>query len=537
MSNLLEGISDSLNILAFKWRTVRPKKQRVWIIFAGMFAMGVVLLAAYGGTAFRTLITASTTNSEGSLSSTLLLWINIFLTNNASLAAGGILWALIASVVLIPLVGYSFTSIIPEGDLASIKITDNHKIADSIFLQFVSSISFVQIIALTGLASILTIGSDTPGIAIVFSWMLWVLSVLATVLAAWSFEFLHRKFGIKAKFLSFTTVAIIVGILYLLFSTSFVGFFGIGEKWTSFLQSLSFQNLGIVFEGILIFVLLFIGLNWVIGITATYTLELPKRIKKKDTTKILSARLGLAGKIKLNNITQFLANMIFRQNNIWKPLLLSISFATTMALVFFAFYQVLFTVSTLLPMMISLVWSVNIFGILGSGTTWLVSLPQGKKQLLGSIMLIQYIIVGVITFIIMGLIAIIYHPDIMVFIQFLLATIGTSVVITQFSINKAVNFPYRYRVHIRGESILPPNKAFSYMAKLFVIGFTTSGIIYSIGFIPFNRYGFPEAIAPFAQMLLILIIIMIARIRFVTLRRRWMYESDVLQNIIKTVGS
>lgn len=498
--------------------------------------MGIVMVAAYGGSAFRTLISTSTGESDA-LRQTLLLWINIFLANNASLAAGGILWALVASIVLIPLVGYSFTSIVPEGDLASIKITSNHKISDSIFLQFVSSISFIQIIALTGLSSLLTIGSDSPGVAIVTGWSLWVLVVMTTVLAAWVFELLHRKFGIKSKLISFGAFSLVAAGLYLSFPKDFAGMFGVGEAYTNFIQGLEITSYGSIAVTFAIFVSLFILISYLISTTAARTLELPERVKKKDMSKVLLARLGLADRNKISGISQFLANMIFRQNNIWKPLLLSTSFAIIMAVIFFAFYQVLFTVSTLIPIMISLVWSVNIFGILGSGTTWLVSLPQGKKKILGSIALIQYVIITMIVFVIMGLILAIYHPEADVFIEFFLATAGASIVITQFSLNKAVNSPYRYRVHIRGESILPPNKAFSYIIKLFALGFFTSGIIYGLGLAPWESMGYPSYTGILSELVLVILIGLISRMRFVALRRKWMYDANILQNIIKTVGS
>lgn len=538
MSNLLAGMSDSLDILAFKWRSIRPKGQRIWIIFALVFAMSVVLVTAFTGSAFRSLLSTSL-GADDSLRQGLLLWINIFLANNASLAAGGILWALVASIVLIPLVGYSFASIVPEGDLASIKVTSNHKISDSIFLQFVSSISFIQVLALTGLSSILTIGSDSPGLAIVVGWMLWTVSVLVTVLAAWFFELIYRKFGIKAKLFAFAVIAITVGVLYLLFPNDFIGLFGLGEAYTTFIQNLSFSSFGIVWA-VGVFLVAVILVSYLISITASRTLEIPERTKKKDRSKILLARLGLAEKNKISGTSQFLGNMILRQNNIWKPLLLSTAFAVIMAVIFFAFYQVLFTVSTLVPIMISLVWSVNFFGILGSGTTWIVSLPNGKKQLLGSVVKVQYAIISMIITVIVALIVAIYHPPIDVFTQFLLATAAASIVITHFSINKAVKHPYRYRVHIRGESILPPNKAFSYMAKMFFFGFLTSGFIYALNMVnDASALGInlPSWAGIVTQVVAVVIIGAIARIRYVLLRRKWMNSPEILQNIVKTVGS
>ena len=536
--NLIQGMSDSLNIMAFKWRSIRPRIQRLWVLLAVGFAVAVLLGTAYSGQGLRTVITTAANGTEG-IRDTLLLWVNIFLQDNASTAMGGILWALVASVLLIPLVGYSFASILPEGDLASIKITDAHKIADSLFLQFVSSISFIQVLTLTALTSILTIDSVNPGIGIVVSWLLWTLSVMATVLSAWFFEFLLRKYGIRAKIIALGLIGITASSLYLLFPNDIAGFFGLGQKYASLIQGLTLSNIFPILGVLLVFLALVVLLGSLISYVASSTLKIPEKTKKTDRSKIFLARIGLADKNKVENMSQFFANMIIRQSNIWKPLLLSTVFAVVMAVVFFAFYEVLFTVSTLIPIMIALVWSINIFGILGSGTTWLVSLPGAKMQLLGSVVKVQYVIITIITLLITALILVFYSPSFNVFGDFLLATVVSSIVLTQFAIERSVRSPHRYRVHIRGESVLPPNKAFSYMAQLFFLGFLMSGLMYGLGSIPYTMIGLPSSplIGVIFQFGMIAVVSIITRWRFNRLRHAWLYDSDILQNIVKTVGA
>lgn len=525
--------------MAFKWRAVRPASQKFWIVFALGAGMALLLATAYAGSTLRLLISA-TTEAPNSVEvrDTVLLWLNIFLANNASTAMGGVLWALVASILLIPLVGYSFASLIPEGDLASIKITDNHKIADSIFLQFVSAISFVQVITLTILTSVLTIGMDNPGLGIMVSWLLWVVSVFATVLSAWFFEFLLRKFGLKAKILSLTFIALTALSLYLLFPEDVAGFFGVGEAYTLLIQSLTLQSFGTLLTIIGVFLLIVTLLSFAISFVASKTLQIPEKPKKKDRSKVFLARLGLIERNSLDNIEQFLANMILRQSNVWKPLLLSTVFATVMSVVFFNFYDVFVTIAALIPIMIALVWSINIFGVLGSGTTWLVSLPQAKRKLLGSVVKLQYVIIGLIMILIVALVLFVHSPETKVFVNFIMATIAASIVITQFALEKSVYSPQRYRVHIRGESVLPPNKAFSYMIKLFFYGFLVSGMIYIASSFPYGLLGWPNnSLVGFTvQIGIVFTIAIIINFRFNKLKEAWLYESEVLQNIVKTVG-
>lgn len=535
MKPLMLGVSDSLDILAFKWRSMRGVAPKIWLIVVLVFAVGLLFLSATSGSAFRLIMTTPIQNGGTEIQDALTLWVNIFLANNATLAMGGILWALLGTVLIIPLVGYSFSSIVPEGDLASIKVTDNHKIADSLLLQFVSTISFVQIMVLTTVTSIVSIGAPVPGLGIVFSWGLWVLFILLTVLAAWFFELLFRKWGLKSKLLIFATILTVVGLLYLWYPDDFTGMFGIGEAYTRYVQSLSFENIGIFLAGMGALTLAGFGILWLISVTASWTLKVSERPKKRTVNKVFVAKIGLAEKNKISSLTQFLANMVLRQTNIWKPLGLSSIFAVGMAAVFYQFYDVLLTISTLIPIMISLVWSVNIFGIISSGTVWLVSLPYGKQKLLGSIIKIQYVIIGAITMVIIGTVSLVYSPGANAMVMFLLSVVTTSAVITQFSLRKAVYNPYRYRVHIRGESVLPPNKAFSYMIQLFAIGFIMAGLSYSSNAITTTITG--EAWLGIAvQLTLTVLICLWVMIRFQNLKHNWVSDPEILQNIVKTVG-
>ncbi len=535
MKPLIVGFSDSLNILAFKWRGIRTNRNKVFLFAGLLFALLLVIGAAFTGTVLRTIMSAPSQAGQGQIQNTLVLWLNIFLSDNAELAAGGVFWALVGAIIFIPLVGYSFASIVPEGDLVSIKKTDYHKISDSILLQFVSTISFVQAIVLTALTSIFTLDSPTPGLGIVISWCIWVISVFLTVIAVWTFEYMFRRFGLKSKLLIFAGLLITAGLLWLVFPDEFPVAFGVGTSYVEFVQGLSLNNVLPFFGALGILILVGIFLLAVIGFIASNTLKVTERPKKKNYNKVLIARLGLQDKNKISSLTEFLANMVIRQNNIWKPVALSTGFIIGMSLVFYTFYDVLLTISALIPVMISLVWAINIFGVIGSGTTWLVSLPKGKFKLLSSIVKIQYFVIGVITVAVAGLVLAVYQPSLGSIVGFIIATVTTSAVITQFALRKAVYNPSRYRVHIRGESVLPPDKAFSYMIQLFVVAFFMSILSYGV-LNYFAAFTGVVALGLLAQLGLMILIGAFVYARFVNLRQSWVADPEILQNIVKVVG-
>lgn len=536
MKPLLAGVSDTLNILAFKWRGIRTWKTKLFLLIGLAFIVLMILGSAWVGAFLRIVISTPAQTGIVEMQNSLILGLNIFLTGgNADIAAGGIFWALLGSIIVIPLVGYSFASIIPEGDLVSIKKTDNHKIADSILLQFTNTISFVQIMMLTALTSVFTLASEKPGLGIVFVWGIWVISVLLTVIAVWSFEFLYRKFGVKSKLFVFLGLLITVGLLWLIFPTEFPKAFGIGSSYVAYVQYLNMNTLPAFFLGLMGIAGVIVLLGFVISFVASNTLKVTERPKKNNYNKVFIARLGLQDKNKINTLTEFLANMVIRQNNIWKPIALSAGFMLGLSIIFYNFYNVLLTISALLPVMISLVWSINIFGIIGSGTSWLVSLPKLKKQILASVAKIQYVIILAIAFLVMVLVFFIHHETWVNMCAFLFATCTATVAVTQFSLRKAVYHPTRYRVHIRGESVLPPDKAFLYMLQLFLLAFAVCGASYLLLSFVTNLTS-SASLGLLAQLGGLLIVSGFVYIRYQVLKQNWIADPEILQNIIKTVG-
>lgn len=541
--NIVHGFSDSLNILVLKWKTVRLLSQRVWIIVGGLAGMFLIFMVASSGTLLKQSLASMPADNEGRQAIT--LWLDIFLQQNAGMMFGAVFWALIVGILVIPLVGFSFSSFIPEGDLVSLKRNNNHKISDSVFLQFVSSISFVQILTLTILASVVTLDGNAPGYGVVATWGLWVIATLLTTMSAWFFEMLVRKYGIKAKIISLAVIAITLGSVWLLAFEEAKVFFGVGEMYTLFIQNLSNGNN----VGSLIWLLVCIAAVIVVLIGISYiaskTLHLPELVAKENRNRTLLARLGFVNRNKISTTTEFITNMLLRQSNVMKPLLLSAAFLMVMSLGLNGFYQILISTAALIPVMVSLSWSINAFGILGSGTTWLLSLPKAKRQLLGSFAKIQYFMVMLIALIVGLIVMVAYQMPVSAFLSFMLSTLVACMFVTNFSLKKAMLDPHRYRVNIKGESILPPNRALSHMFKLFVTAFIGVGVATILPTVIMTAlYTIPGLVPIFAgvdlslilQFVVVILAAMVTYSRYNSLKRRWLTDTTIIQNIIKKVG-
>lgn len=519
--NLIHGFKDSLDLLAFRWGTIR--KRRVKVIISLAFLAVVFML--YGltsvGLAMRTIAANPIPGYGDQFKTFAITYVSGFMEGSTTLAVSGVLTAIIGSILIIPIVGYSFSSLTPSGDLVSVRRNDYYKLSDSIILQFLSSISIIQLFAITGLNSLLTISSPRPGLGIVYGWVLWVGVTLTTVFVAWLFEYLYRIFGLKSRVIAIGALIVLAGILAL-FSLKEAGtLFGLGESYGTFIKNmdkLTFaENLitGVITVAVL--ALIAYGISKI----GSAALNLPERPKRDKVRKPLVIRLG-AKKASLSQ-SSFLLNIIFRNANIWKPLALSSSFALISIIVLAGSPQVLSSLVFVIPLIVSLSWGVNTFGILGGGVTWLVSLPGGKEDILKNIAKIQFILVGCFFAIILLPTIIIYHIPFEQVVSFSIASLVSTIIMTRSALSKAVYQPERYRVHIKGENVLPPAKALNYLFRFIIGGGAVGVAVFYSGSI-------------LIQLGVLAVVIIWQSFRFIRLNNQWNMKPAIIENVIRSVG-
>lgn len=524
--HLLKGFNDTMDIFAFKWRMFPGRASKFGLIFGSGAVLFLIFLAASLGTFIKQSVTQLPDGDEGK--ETFLLFLKIFIDNNSGFMLGGVFWAMLLSAVFMPLIGFSFGSILPEGDLVSVKRNNNHKISDSIALQMGSSISIVQVLAITALVSIFTVDSVAPGYAIVASWGLWMIASLFASLSTWFFELLLRKYGVKSKMISVAVLAVVVLGLMLLIPEQTLNFFGAAPAYVQFITDLSSSNLTFFLGwcvGILLAATVLLSL---ISFTASKALNLPEPPARKDTNVVFLARIGLEEKNFVSTTTQFITNTILQQPNILKPLLIGFFFTAVVGLSFTGLTQTLGSVAVLIPVMVALAWTINVFGVFGSGTTWLLSLPKAKNQLLGSVLKVHHFISLFIAAVVGIIVTLIYNLPAQELLSFMLASMGASFLVAQTSLKQSLFTPYRFRVNIKGESIIPPTKVISSLFRLFLFGFIAAALIYGASAIPF--YPILMQFGVFAA------VILFASIKYRKLQNEWMNNNSIVQNIIKSVG-
>lgn len=238
----------------------------------------------------------------------------------------------------------------------------------------------------------------------------------------------------------------------------------------------------------------------------------------------------------MDNVQNFILKILFRHGNIWEPILVAIGFIIGVTLVFYNTYPILPISSVILTVMLTLVWVINSFAILGSSLPWLTSLKGFKEGILGALLRTQYIIMLSVAGLLAAIVGLVYSPNIIDVLTFLMSIIANMIITTQFALSKSVKTPYKYRVYIRGDNILPPDKALLYLAQLFLLTGVSTLIMYTAQLTFLNNDNGNWWVVLSAQSGIIAVIAVIVRIQYRELKTQWLYNSDVIQNMVKTLS-
>lgn len=515
---LINGFSDTFTLLAFRWQTIPKRKYKVILAVVFLIGLSFLYMAANTGS----LLISAATMPEGYVApqtrDLAVTYLKSFSNNELSVFVSGVLGATVAMIFVTPFSGYSLGGIISSRDMSTVKSNDNYKLSDSILVQGVSSLSILQLLSLTFLSSLLTIEGGT-GAGIIFGWFAWIALVVFTVAFMWSIEYVNRRYGFKTK------VAIILGLVGLVVAAILIDpfhgttFFGLSPLYVNVIQSIgtSFSGAQIFlsFASIIALIVIFgLVINFVGGKTLTYVE--PVMFKKGKQGKINIITQG--AKV---SFTKLMLVLIFRYKVVWRPVLIT----TVMAALFVVILgnsnnMVLASFIVATPLVVSMSFGVNLFGVLGSANIWLVSLPEWRRTALYRLVSVQMLVMGVSY-------GMLFIPALVLekfsfgeILHAVPAALAIMVIMSLFSVTKSLNKPIKYVPSSRGDSILPPVTMLSYMLQLVILGGVIGGGIYSLGD-PLQQWG---ALA---------LVTVVSYILFTRLNRKWLYKEEYVNKVIE----
>lgn len=476
-ANILHDFKDSLILLNTRYRVIRESKGKVglWLFIIGIaFA---ILATSYTGT-FLKMVASSTNSSLEAAQIYASTYLNYYLNGELGPLVATTLGLAVISVMIAPFTGTSATSVIPNHALVSVRATSRHRFTDSVLTQFFASISLLQLLTLTAVASLLTIdGGHKMGV--LYAWASWPVLVILSTLFVWVAEYLYRKFGESNRLLMLllALAAIAATVYFMPEQASTV--FGVGTAYASIIQGVSSWPVLLQVTAFAIIPPLWILFAFVAHRVSRAALAHPDTFAKQaNKTKTIKPRK--TSPLVVVQMMNVAVMQIWRNSEIRKPIMLSGGFSIIATFLLAENTSLMATVVFIIPLMISLSWGANVFGVVGTGLPWLLSKPFATRSMLWVFAGLQMLIVFVVSVLAMAPVLVTGRMDTATAGSFLLAVIASSAVMTRSAISKSVNSPFPYKSGYRGEPILPPATLIAYTLRFSLWSGMLGLIVFSV---------------------------------------------------------
>lgn len=456
-----ESFRDSIIFMNARWNFIRSVKSKVllWVGIAAIFL--AIFLASNTGYLIRS-IAEGNYAQETALKQYAIIYLQSYMRGELGILVSGTLGVAIISVFVSPFTGTVSTSLISSAHIVSVRRDDKHRFTDSIFTQFFSSISLLQLLTLTTVASLLTIdGNNTWGI--IYAWMSWPALVLLSVFFLWGAEYLYRVFGEKTRLLIAGLFLSLVGLAVVLNPKNAETVFGIGEIYSYNVKN--FDDFELDQKIIAFGALFFLSVGFFFGayFASIKTLAHPERIKQEKKRK--NPPKWKTSPFYMVEMVKVLFFQVWRNPETKKPIVATILFGAVMIFATGGTFSVSSTFVIIVPLIVSIAWGANLFGVMGQGFSWISSQPY----VMGNFLILAYFTQVILTSGIYGLILL---PSIIAgkvptedIAGMILAFIAVNAAMSRSAIDKSARYPFPVRAGARGEAILPPATIIGYTLR------------------------------------------------------------------------
>lgn len=460
--NFGTAFRDSLLFMNARWNFIRSTKSRIllWVGIVGIFA--TVFLASNTGHLIRYIAQGSLSSQNDIVRQYAITYLESYTQGDLGLLVSGTLGVAIISVFISPFTGTVSTSLIPSSHIVSVRRDDKHRFTDSIFTQFFSSISLLQLLTLTTVASLVTIDGDNKW-GMIYAWASWPVLVFMSIFFLWGAEYLYRKFGEKTRLIIVGLILSLLALAVTINPDKASTIFGLGDLYSNNIRN--FDEFSIVAKVFSIAILFGIMLTFSLMAfsISKRTLNHPDVIKEAKPKKRKSK--WTTSPFYMVEMTRIMLSQIWRNSEMKKPIIATIIFGAILIFATDGTFAISSTFVIIVPIIVAIAWGSNFFGVIGQGFVWMSSQPY----ITGSILWIAYLTQFLTTSVIYSLILL---PSIISgrvpaenIASIILAFIAVTVVMTRSAIDKAVHNPFPVKAGIRGESLLPPATIISYTLR------------------------------------------------------------------------
>lgn len=460
---LADGWHATNLLLSLRWRMFRSLPSRVGLIVGVIFFGLIFLLVINMG--YATQIAAQQGGGLDIESSFARYWIRSLsqgnMLNIGAFAVGGTLFATFVA----PFVGTGTLTLAPIEDLAAYRFPRVHRYFDSLVINAISGLGVLQLLVLTGIASLLTMdGYRLPGL--LFAWGLWLVLITTMSTVGWLVEIFFRKLGKSPRYLLVGGLFALVGVAAWIDPNHGSTLFGLSDAFAKTAREgiHGWTVASIITPIVLVFVA---GIILLSGVAfARIATRLPIPAKKK--ARIHQARS--LGNTPVIALWKLLIRVLWRTPEVRRPIVALSAIGVIVMLLVPLNQNVSFSLIAAGPLTVSLAWGMNIFGLFGTGMVWLASQPRLRDKMIWIIFVFQVTasMVLLLSFWCISFLA--GHATPETFWTVFLGGGLSSTICASISLVLSVWKPRRARLSGRGDALLPPLVALGYTLLLVVLG-------------------------------------------------------------------
>ena len=346
--------------IASRWRTLRGPGSRAWAWCA--LAAALVMFQAAQGLG-DTIMALAELDDDSTASLFAQSYITTFVTDGFAAMTAAVLGFTLAVTALEPLIAPMGTGLIPQSDRAGFTSARMARYTDSVVAHLMTLTTGLQLLALTALGSMLTLDGEHRARALLTSWALWCVLVLAGPALGWAREYARRT---KAPW-----VAALAGVGAGALAVALVvddahgtDLFGAGPYVTA---SVTTAPVGPVAVALLACAAVALGAGWALCSAAL------KHPAPAGTTRARKPRaLATGTRAVLYAVTW---RSVVRTRAIVIPLVGATVLGMILAWTGGGSPRSVASVLVIVPMTVALSWQVNSLTLVGPASSWWASLP------------------------------------------------------------------------------------------------------------------------------------------------------------------
>lgn len=464
-----EAITNTVHMLGLKWRMLSQGRGQAIIVIVGIFVCIAVFASSFVG---QVIVRVASQPSESAARQLAYNYLMSYIRGEIGTLGASALALAILSSLLAPFTGVISQSLFSPKHIAPMQASLLTRFTDSFVAQLFSSISLLQLIAITSISSLVTLeGGQSWGI--LYTWISWPILIALSVCAAWGVEVMTRTLNRRQGIVITVILGSIIGLLALFKRESLVTFFGLGNYYIDTIRNITGYSVEEKVLAFAVLVAVFIGIIFVGSVLSLIALSRPITGDSKGTNlEITDAPLSKRKPQKIYEVELFfiMVSQMLRSPDTLRPVIIIILGGIPVLFFFQGTQAVTTTFIIAIPLIVACSWGVNFLGVMGGGSTWLANQPRALNNLPWIAALTQASMTLLLFFIIWTPVTLrgsLTWEDIGVYAM---TAISVTVLITRSSMAKSLHSPYPTHPGVKGETLVPPGKMLAYTARMTLWG-------------------------------------------------------------------